>query len=133
MFLPGIRGVFVNVMAEIALIFVLCLVGEWIAALLPVAFPASVISMVILIFLLMTGVIKQRQIQTVSNFLVVNMGLFFVPALVGTLEYVDVLKARLVPFLVVALITTPIVYGVTAWTVQLLMRCTKKKGGTQDA
>lgn len=120
-------------MAEIALIFVLCLVGEWIAALLPVAFPASVISMVILILLLMTGVIKQRQIQTVSNFLVVNMGLFFVPALVGTLEYVDVLKAQLFPFLVVVLITTPIVYGVTAWTVQLLMRLLKKKGGVQDA
>ena len=122
-----------NVMAEMALIFVLCLAGEWIAALLPVAFPASVISMVILILLLMTGVIKQRQIQTVSNFLVVNMGLFFVPALVGTLEYVALLKSMLLPFLVIALITTPIVYGVTAWTVQLLMGRTKKKGGEQDA
>ena len=122
-----------NLMTEIALIFVLCLIGEWIAALLPVAFPASVISMVILILLLMTGVIKQRQIQTVSNFLVVNMGLFFVPALVGTLEYVDVLKVQLFPFLVVTLITTPIVYGVTAWTIQLLMRWIKKKGGPQDA
>ena len=81
----------------------------------------------------MTGVIKQRQIQTVSNFLVVNMGLFFVPALVGTLEYVALLKSMLLPFLVIALITTPIVYGVTAWTVQLLMGRTKKKGGEQDA
>ena len=122
-----------NVMGEIALIFVLCLAGEWIAALLPVAFPASVISMVLLMLLLMTGVIKQRQIQTVSNFLVVNMGLFFVPALVGTLAYVDVLKAQLFPFLVVTLITTPIVYGATAWTVQCLMRWSKKKGGKQDA
>lgn len=124
---------FVNVMAEIALIFVICLVGEWIAALLPVAFPASVISMVLLMLLLMTGVIKQRQIQTVSSFLVVNMGLFFVPALVGTLEYVDVLKAQLLPFLVVTLLTTPIVYAVTAWTVQLLMGWAKKKGGAKDA
>lgn len=120
-------------MVEIALIFVLCLAGEWIAALLPVAFPASVISMVLLTLLLLTGVIKQRQIQTVSNFLVVNMGLFFVPSLVGTLEYVEVLKSQLLPFLVVASVTTPIVYAVTAWTVQLLMKWTKKKGGAQDA
>lgn len=119
-------------MSEIALIFLLCLVGEWIAALLPVAFPASVISMVLLMLLLMTGVIKQRQIQTVANFLVVNMGLFFVPALVGTLAYVDVLKTQLLPFLVVTLITTPIVYGVTAWTVQILMKRIRRKEGGKN-
>ena len=121
-----------NVMAELALIFVICLAGEGIAALLPVSFPASVLSMVLLMLLLMTGVIKQHKIQAVSAFLVTNMGLFFVPSLVGTLEYLDVLRARLVPFVVVTLLTTPIVYLVTAWTVQLLMKAAKKGGGRND-
>lgn len=121
-----------NVMAELALIFVICLAGEGIVALLPVSFPASVLSMVLLMLLLMTGVIKQHKIQAVSAFLVTNMGLFFVPSLVGTLEYLDVLRARLVPFVVVTLLTTPIVYLVTAWTVQLLMKAAKKGGGRND-
>ena len=119
-----------NVMLELALILVICLVGEWIAGLLPVAFPASVISMVLLMVLLMTGVVKERQIRTVSHFFVVNMGLFFVPALVGTLAYTDVLSAQLIPFLVVTFLTTPVVYLVTAWSVQLLMKALRKKEGT---
>lgn len=118
-----------NVMLELALILVICLVGEWIAGLLPVAFPASVISMVLLMVLLMTGVVKERQIRTVSHFFVVNMGLFFVPALVGTLAYTDVLSAQLIPFLVVTFLTTPVVYLVTAWSVQLLMKALRKKEG----
>ena len=118
-----------NVMLELALILVICLVGEWIAGLLPFAFPASVISMVLLMVLLMTGVVKERQIRTVSHFFVVNMGLFFVPALVGTLAYTDVLSAQLIPFLVVTFLTTPVVYLVTAWSVQLLMKALRKKEG----
>lgn len=120
-----------NVMLELALILVICLVGEWIAGLLPFAFPASVISMVLLMILLMTGVVKERQIRTVSHFLVVNMGLFFVPALVGTLAYTNVLSAQLIPFLVVTFLTTPVVYLVTAWSVQLLMKALGKKEGTR--
>lgn len=122
-----------SAMGEIALILMVCLAGEFVAALLPVAFPASVISMVLLMVLLLCGVVKERQIQTVSNFFVVNMGLFFVPALVGILEYVELLKTQLLAFVAVAFLTTPIVYGVTAWTVQLLMGAMRKRGGKKDA
>ena len=121
-----------NGMTELALILGICFVGEWVAALLPVAFPASVISMVLLAALLLCGVVKERHIQVISKFLIANMGLFFIPAMVGTLEYMDVLKSQLIPFLVVAFLTTPVVYLATAWTVQVLMR-RKKKGGEQDA
>lgn len=118
------------VMLELGLILLVCLAGEWIAALLPFAFPASVISMVLLAVLLMTGVIREKLLSTVSKFLVVNMGLFFVPALVGTLEYAEVLKTALLPFVMVTFLTTPVVYVVTAWSVQLLMKALgKKKGG----
>ena len=122
-----------SVMGEIALILVVCLAGEAVAALLPIAFPASVISMVLLMILMLCGVIKERQIQTVASFFVVNMGLFFVPALVGILAYVDVLKRQLLPFVAVVVITTPIVYLATAWTVQLLMGAIRKRGGRRDA
>ena len=121
-----------NVMLELGLILVLCLAGEWVAALLPFAFPASVISMVLLCILLMTGIIKQNMIQTISKFLVANMGLFFVPALVGTLEYTDVLKSQIVPFLAVTFLTTPVVYFAAAWSVQLLMKALSGKEGRHD-
>ena len=117
-----------HILTELSLIFALCLAGEGIAALLPVAFPASVISM-LLMALLLTGVVKERRIQTVSRFLVTNMGLFFIPSLVGTMEYVEVLRAQALPFLAVTFLTTPVVYLAAAWTVQLLMRRSRKEAG----
>ena len=76
-----------------------------------------------------TGVVKERRIQTVSRFLVTNMGLFFIPSLVGTMEYVEVLRAQALPFLAVTFLTTPVVYLAAAWTVQLLMRRSRKEAG----
>ena len=110
-----------NIMGELALIFGICLVGEGVAALLPVAFPASVISMVLLMVLLLTGVVKDRHIQTASHFLVANMAFFFLPSFVGLLEHIELLKSQLVPLLLLIVLTTPVVYLITGWTVRLLM------------
>lgn len=110
-----------NIMGELALIFGICLVGEGVATLLPVAFPASVISMVLLMVLLLTGVVKDRHIQTASHFLVANMAFFFLPSFVGLLEHIELLKSQLVPLLLIIVLTTPVVYLITGWTVRLLM------------
>ena len=110
-----------NIMGELALIFGICLVGEGVAALLPVAFPASVISMVLLMVLLLTGVVEDRHIQTASHFLVANMAFFFLPSFVGLLEHIELLKSQLVPLLLIIVLTTPVVYLITGWTVRLLM------------
>ena len=46
-----------NIMAELAIIFGICLVSEGISALLPIALPASVISMLVLLALLLAGIV----------------------------------------------------------------------------
>ena len=119
-------------MEELALILALCLAGEGIAALLPVSFPASVISMILLMLLLFSGVVKERHIRLTSKFLMANMGIFFVPAVVGTIDYAEVLSRQLLPFAVIVLFTTPLVYGVTAWTVQLWIRRMRKERKRND-
>ena len=81
----------------------------------------------ILLILLLSGGVKERTIQGTSQFLINNMGMLFIPAVVGTLEYLDVLKLQIVPFLVVSIVSTPLVYLATAWSVQLLMKLFKKK------
>ena len=110
-----------HIMGELALIFGICLVGEGVAALLPVAFPASVISMILLMVLLLTGTVKDKHIRTVSHFLVANMAFFFLPSFVGMIEHVELLKSQALPLLLIVVLTTPVVYLVTAWTVRLLM------------
>ena len=116
-----------DILGEIGLIFGICLAGEAIAAILPVAFPASVISMILLMALLLSGVIKAGHIQRVSGFLTANMAFVFLPACVSVMEHADVILPRIVPVFLICFLTTPLVYLATAWTVQGLMALRRRK------
>ena len=110
-----------HILGELALLFGICLAGEGIAALIPVAFPASVVSLVLLMVLLLTGVVKDRHIRTVSHFFVANMAFFFLPSFVGMLEHGVLLRSQALPLLAIVVLTTPLIFLITGWTVQLLM------------
>lgn len=69
-----------NLILEFCIVFLICMAGEWIAAFLPFTLPASVISLLLLLILLLCGGVKERTIQGTSQFLIGNMGLFFIPA-----------------------------------------------------
>ena len=116
-----------GIMAQIGIVLAVCLVGEGIAALLPIPFPASVISMLVLLALLMAGIVKPRHIDRVCRFLVANMAFFFVAPCAGIIEHVESLLACLLPFLCVAILTTPLVYAATAWSIQLMLRVRRRK------
>lgn len=116
-----------NLIFELGILFLICMAGEGIAVLLPITIPASVISLILLLILLLSGVLKERQIRQSAVFLTENMGILFIPAAVGTLEYLDVLKAQAIPFLLITVVSTPIVYFITAWSVQLLMKLFNRK------
>lgn len=115
-----------SVIGEAAIVFGVCLVCEGIAALLPFTFPGSVLSMLVLLLLLLSGVVKTRHIGRICAFFVSNMAFFFLPSCVGLMEHWGALSAVLLPFFAIAVLTTPLVYAVTGWTVQLLMRRRKK-------
>lgn len=121
-----------NIMAQLAVILGVCLAGEGIAALIPVAFPSSVVSLILLMILLLTGVVKERQIQAVSGFFIANMAFFFIPSFVGTLEHAELLISQALPLLLIVGLTTSVVYLVTGWTVQLLLLVMRRKEKDHD-
>ena len=122
-----------NIMAEIAILCGVCLVSEGIAALIPVAFPASVIALLLLGLLLFTKILKPEHIQRLSGFLVANMAFFFLPSSVGVMEHAPIILRQLAPFLLISFLTTPLIYFVTAWSVQLLIRRSKGKEARKHA
>lgn len=115
-------------MGELTVIFGLCLISEGISALIPVPFPASVIALLLLALLLFSGALKPEHIQRASGFLVANMAFFFLPSCVEVMEHAPAILSQLLPFLLVSLLTVPLVYCVTAWVVQLLIRLVGKGG-----
>lgn len=122
-----------NIMAQAGIIFGICLISEGISALIPVAFPASVIALLLLMLLLFSGALKPEHIKDLSGFLVANMAFFFLPPCVGVMEHAPAILGQLAPFLLISFLTTPLVYLVTGWTVQWLIRRSKGKGAVKDA
>lgn len=114
-------------MAELAIICGVCLVSEGVAALIPVAFPSSVIALVLLALLLFSKLLKPEHIQRASGFLVANMAFFFLPSCVGVMEHAEAVLRQLAPFLLISFLTTPLVYLLTAWSVQWMIRRARRK------
>ena len=119
-----------TIMVELAIIFGICLISQGISALLPVPFPASVISMLLLLVLLLSGAVKQKNINRASGFLVGNMAFFFIPPCVGLIDHAATLGNCLIPFLLIAIFTTPLIYFTTAWSIQLMMKWMVKEEET---
>ena len=122
-----------NLIVEFCIVFLICMAGEWIAALLPFTLPASVISLILLLILLLSGGVKERTIQGTSHFLIDNMGLFFIPSVVGTLEYLDVLKLQLVPFLVVSTLRVSLGFGASSRLAGLMTPLFRQPGSAGTA
>ena len=85
-----------------------------------VKLPSSIIGMLLLTLFLKLGWIKLKWVNGISDFLVSNLPLFFVPPGVAMMLYFDLIKAEFWPILVSALLSTIIVLAVTGWVHQIL-------------
>ena len=122
-----------SVLAQICVIFAVCLASEGLAAVLPFSFPASVIGMLLLLVLLGLKAVQPRQLEQTSSLLMDNMAMFFIPACVGIIRYADVLLANFWVIVLISILTTPLVFFVTGHVVQLTMKLMRRKGGKTDA
>src|SRR5699024_4223569 len=80
-------AIIMSVLAQLAVIFLVCLISEGICALLPIAFPAAVMAMVLLLLLLFGRAFKPEQLRESSDFLLDHMAFFFVPGCVSLIKY----------------------------------------------
>lgn len=110
------------------IIFGCLAVGELIVWLTGITIPSSIIGMLLLTTLLQTKVVKLEWVKGMSDFLISNLGFFFVPPGVALMLYFDIIKAELLPIIVATLASTVIVLIVTGWTHQLF----KKHGNTSE-
>ena len=76
---------------QCAVLFGCLALGELIVYLTGVTLPSSIIGMLLLALFLKTGWIKLKWVQGLSDFLVANLGFFFVPPGVALMLYFDVI------------------------------------------
>jgi holin-like protein len=107
---------------QLAIILVICFIGEAINRILHIPIPGNVIGMVILLIALLSGLIKLEAIEGVAEFMLKYLAFFFVPAGIALISSLNILKANFFPLIAVILLSTIIVLVVTGLTVQLLKR-----------
>lgn len=112
---------------QCTIIFGCLAVGELIVWLTGISIPSSIIGMLLLTALLQMKVFKLEWVKGMSDFLISNLGFFFVPPGVALMLYFDIIKAELLPIVVATVISTVLVMITTGWTDQYLRKLNHKK------
>lgn len=121
-----------KILLQIGIIFGIYWLSQGIEMILPFPFPASVISLIVLLVLLSVRLIKLEQIKEKTDFILGNLAFFFVPVTMKIIDYVDVVLENGAAFLTICVVSTILTFGATAWTVQLTNRLmNRKKEGVQ--
>lgn len=122
---------------QLAILFGCLALGELIITLTHIPLPSSILGMLLLTLLLKLKVIRLEWVRSISDFLVTNIGFFFVPPGVAIMLYFDIIKAQFVPIVTASVISTVLVLAVTGWVHQIYGRTVKhekiaeKKGEEQ--
>ena len=112
---------------QCTIIFGCLAVGELIVWLTGISIPSSIIGMLLLTALLQMIVVKLEWVKGMSDFLISNLGFFFVPPGVALMLYFDIIKAELLPIVVATVVSTVLVMITTGWTDQYLRKLNHKK------
>ncbi|UGV41157.1 CidA/LrgA family protein [Methanococcoides orientis] len=107
---------------QFAIILSICFMGDLIHDFLNLPIPGSVLGMLLLLALLLSGVLKLSMIEDVSNFLLKHLSFFFIPAAVGLITCFSILEGKWIALLFISVVSTIIIVVVTGITVQILMK-----------
>ncbi len=116
-----------KIFAKTIILFVLFMISDVIAGFLPFPFPGSILAMIILFFMLLLGIVKAKNLEPVSDFLLKNMPLLFIPPTVSIISYLDILKSVLWQFLAVCILSTVVTFALTAYSVKLTVYLMNKR------
>ena len=121
-----------KILLQIGIVFGIYWVSQCIESVLPFPFPASVISLLLLLLLLVLRVIKVDHIREKADFLLGNLGFFFVPVSVSIMNYVDVVWENAAAFFTICVVSMLTTFAATAGTVVLTRRLLHKGEGEAE-
>ena len=116
---------------QLAILFGCLALGELIITLTHIPLPSSILGMLLLTLLLKLKMIRLEWVRSISDFLVTNIGFFFVPPGVAIMLYFDIIKAQFVPIVTASVVSTVLVLAITGWVHQIYGRTVKNEKLTE--
>ena len=126
------NGAKMNHIFQLAIIFGISFVGEILNALLPLPVPASVYGLVILFLLLYTKIIKLEQVETVAEYMMAVMPLFFIEPTVGIINSYGLIKGNILTLFIACFLSFVSVIFVTGLVSQSMIRMKRNKTGDKE-
>ncbi|MDK2799623.1 MAG: holin-like protein [Clostridiales bacterium] len=111
-----------KLLRQFGIILSISLIGELVSKLLNIPIPGNVIGMLILLSLLFLGTVKLETIDEITKFLLDHLAFFFIPAGVGLISNLQLLRGKWGAIFLICLISTTLVMVVTGLTIQLVKR-----------
>ena len=119
---PALLKKVLRLLVELAILCSLFLLGGQLASWLGWPIPGGVMGLALLLILFASGVLKPAMLQLGAGWLMAEMLLFFIPALMSLLDYGSLIRDEGWRILLVIAVSTLMVMVVTALTVELVCR-----------
>lgn len=114
-----------KIFKQLLIILAINFIGELLSKSFSLPLPGSIVGMLILLFLLFVGFVKEEQIANTANFLLENMPFFFIPAGVSVMISYKYLEGNLATSVISIVLSTLLVMILTALTTQLFIKSKK--------
>lgn len=98
---------------QCGVLFTFLALGELVVMLTGVPVPSSIIGMLALAAALKCGIVKLSQVDKFADFLVHNLGFFFVPAGIGIMRCLGLVAAQWLPIVGASVVSTIVILIVT--------------------
>lgn len=112
---------------QFGMILFISFLGEILRAVIPLPIPASIYGLVLMLTALLTGILPLEKVRDAGKFLIEIMPLMFIPAGVGLIDSWGELRPILLPVIVLLLVSTVLVMGVSGQVTQQMMHHGKKE------
>ncbi len=116
-----------KILRQFFIIIFISFIGEFLKDFLPLPIPASIYGLVIILGLLISNKLKVSDIKEVSYFLIEIMQLMFLPPAVGLMVSWQKLKPIFIPIIIMTLVSTILVMGVSAKVTELIILAQEKR------
>ncbi len=111
-----------KIVKQLIILFLIYMAADLLTTYLSLPLPATLISMILLIVLLLVGAVKEKWIDEGSRVLLKILPVLFIPAGVRILDHVSLLSENFISLTVIVLVTTFLTFAVTLLTVNALTR-----------
>lgn len=107
---------------QCAVLFAFLAIGEAVVYFTGIPIPSSIIGMLLLTAALKLRIVRLMWVDKVSDFLVGNLGFFFVPAGVGLMRCLGLVSEQWLPIVGASVVSTFLIIAVTGWVHQFVRR-----------